>query len=154
MELKYVIVVEDTFKHQQDASRILGGKCMIEPVSRLCDAISHIRYFAEADSKFSGTFGVLTDLYFPATYSDEYGEIAPLGLLVMIECQKLGIPCVIVTAGYHHGLKYHQICSALCEMGLPRMVDSSNNPEEEAGEKNWKKGLEELEKLAAKIGVG
>ncbi len=154
MELKHILVIEDTSKHQKDAIRVIGDdRLMLEPADDLRWAISHIRYFA-AHKNTSGTFGVLTDLYFPAAFDDKHGDLAPLGLLVMMECQKLGVPCVIVTAGYHHGPKYHQIFSALNEMGLPRMVDSSNNSEVEAEEKNWKKGLEELEALAAKIGGG
>lgn len=102
--------------------------------------------------------GVLTDLYFPAKSDNtgSHGELAPLGLIVMVECRRLGIPCVIVTAGYHHGKKYNQACFAGRVMGWPEIVDSEdyNNAEGEAPEKNWKRAIERLEALVAKTGAG
>lgn len=146
---KHILVVEDNKKHQQGACKALGNKMLPTGfVSDLHDALYTIR------GRRSELAGVLTDLYFPACNDDAHGEPAPLGLIIMAECQKLGVPCIIVTAGYHHGSKYHQAHAALREMGLlGTMVDSSGS-EIEADKKNWRKGLEKLEALIARTGVG
>ncbi|MDO8624231.1 MAG: hypothetical protein Q7R54_02645 [bacterium] len=99
--------------------------------------------------------GILSDLYFPVEAGGGSSEeLAPLGLVVMTECQQRGIPCIIVTAGYHHGSKYNQVCFAGRLMGWPEMVDSDTPGEGEAQEKNWGSGLEKLEELATKNGAG
>lgn len=158
MTLRHIIVVEDNEKHRQDAIRLLGDKIIDPkyPIGDLKTALKEIREVASmwGSHRIGKYIGVLTDLYFPARGDDLYGEPAPLGLLVMAECQKLGIPCMVVTAGYHHGTKYHQAHAALREMGLMnQMVDDSSGSEAEAEEKNWKKAVEQLEALAAKTGV-
>lgn len=97
-------------------------------------------------------FWVLTDLFFhleskwrdmtrPTTF--------PSGLLVMAECQKLRIPCVIVTAGHHHGTAYEPANQALRIMEWPNMVDFTGGKsyEEEAETKNWVEGIRKLEEM-------
>ena len=98
--------------------------------------------------------GVLTDLYFPAKPGFRIGDLAPLGLLVLMHCQSRGIPCIIVTAGYHHGTKYNQVNATLCQMGMaPRMVDCPEAGDGESQNKNWEEGLNRLLKLAEEMGV-
>lgn len=153
--LKNIMVVEDTYTHFKHARQVIGERAWERPVETLKIAIFQIRSIADQGDFLPGEFGVLTDLYFPAEdHRGQVSELAPLGMLVMAECQRLSIPCVIVTAGYHHGLKYHEVHTALLKMGWPRMVDSSSGSDKEAEEKNWEQGLEVLEKLAEEIRTG
>ena len=154
MELNQVLVVEDTQKHQESAVRALG-----EFSVNLFDNLRDFLKGLEDVRKVGGKVWVLTDLFFPHRKGDNHGELAPLGLLVMMKCQELGIPCVVVTAGYHHGSKYHQATSALTSLRLwhdDHLVDhhDRDGSEAEANEKNWLGGLEKLKALAAKIGAG
>lgn len=164
--LKTVIVVEDNWDHLEAADTLLNSRNIKRKrlgirEGRLTEFLKAFRYLLEdidSGKIKKSEVGVLTDLFFPSGPQpgmnyEPSGDLAPLGLLVMSECRRLGIPCVIVTAGYHHGSKYNQICVAGRLLGWPEMIDSQNgrDPEAESKTKNWKEGLEELEKLAAKI---
>ncbi len=156
MTITSIIVIEDSPKHQSDATRVLTEQFGERPM-----IMSDLDRFMSMSTRFekilksrkeagAGEIGVLTDLYFPAC--DNHGELAPLGIVVMMKCRELGIPCVIVTSGHHHGLKYHQATSALrlLGMGNDTLVDHNpqGSPDEEADTKDWARGLKNLLALA------
>ncbi len=150
--MKYVFIVEDDCKHVEDALRVrdeLGLKDILEQAAG-CDLYDFKRWLKEVvdtEEYKRKEVGVLTDLYFPpdSTHRCGRGELAPLGLMVMGECQRHGIPCVVITAGYHHGSKYEHIFAAIKTLDWPQMVDS-NDPygPEEAPRKNWEEAFKRL----------
>ena len=92
--------------------------------------------------------GVLSDVYF--SYDGKYfPDEVPAGVAVLFICQSKGIPCVLVTAGFHHGKKYQWIHHMLGEMRLPSMTDVGNSeePEVEAPVKAWARALDYLTKI-------
>jgi hypothetical protein len=94
--------------------------------------------------------GVITDLFFPMG-ENLIAEInqGPSGLIVAATCQRLKIPYVICTAGYHHGSKYEWANLMHRAMGGPEMIDcyNSSNPNTEAKHKNWEAAYEALRKI-------
>jgi hypothetical protein len=164
MTISEIIVVEDCPKHREDAQAALHDRRLHkeEHLEGILSRLQYIEGNRETLRQDGREFGVLTDLYFPAgpaQESGDYGELVPLGMLVMMRCKELGIPCVLVTAGYHHGLKYHQAEMALRLLGIKTgevVVDhfTSEDTEAEAETKDWGKALEVLEALESKIGAG
>ena len=160
--LKYLFIVEDTYEHSQDAiaARDARGLKDVQEWAFARDLSGFKKWLDGVIGTIeykNGEVGVLTDLYFPASDSrKERAELAPLGLIVMGECQRHRMPCVIVTAGHHHGAKYQSIFTAAKLMGWPEMVDSNDysNIEGEVAKKDWEKALTRLEEVAAKIGAG
>ena len=67
----------------------------------------------------------------------------PIGVTVLIIARERNIPCVLVTAGYHHGNKYQPVCEFQRSIGAPEIVDGVDGSmsEAEAETKNWPKGL-------------
>ncbi len=157
MELRQVLVVEDSYDHQEGAIKSLKDYRVVRRLSLFGNLEDFLKGLKGWGCK-PGEFGVLTDLFFPVSKNDSSGELAPLGLVVLMKCQSLGIPCVIVTAGYHHGTKYNQATSVLTVLDLwhnEYLVDhfDQDDSEAEAKEKDWSKGLEQLKAQAAKIGA-
>ncbi len=161
MENTLILLIEDNEKHQEDAilalkamgyadgfMRVSGSGKMYDNYSNL-ETMFKVLEMRRADTSLE--VRVLTDMYFPARY---YGnsrpavpleQLAPLGMVVMGYCQAHGIPCVIVTAGYHHGARYNEVCMAGRTLSWPEMVDGgSSYLESEAPKKNWEEGLKRL----------
>jgi len=156
MNIKRLYVVEDNFTHIRAAERVLkdAKPLMLQDFYFFQQNFAKILKSVEEGVLISSEVGFLTDLYFPVEFDrGPYGDLAPLGLLVMAECRRHNVPCVIVTAGHHHGSKYNQICLAGRKMDWPDMVDSGKG-EEEAQEKNWEEGLRRLEEIAGEYGAG
>jgi CheY-like chemotaxis protein len=131
-----VLVVEDNPKHQRDARAFLKTMSDIEPV--------YAWSLQSALDNMSGIDGILSDIYMPLMDAQR-GEEArhPIGVVVLMIARERDIPCVLVTAGYHHGNKYQPICEFQRSINAPEIVDSSAS-EAEAETKNWPKGLEVL----------
>jgi len=94
--------------------------------------------------------GVITDLFFPILGRGIQGlDDAPNGLLVVATCKGVEIPCVICTAGYHHGRKYEWANLMNRAMGNPDMVDcyTPGNNDAEGQHKNWKAAYETLKEI-------
>ncbi len=56
--------------------------------------------------------GVISDIYFPYDKSGKWSDPnQPVGLGIAVMCKdpRINIPCVLNTAGYHHGTKYQWI---------------------------------------------
>jgi len=94
------------------------------------------------DLRLHGYDGVLSDIFFPND-DEEYTDEVPAGVAVLFICQSRGIPCVLVTDGYHHGKKYQWIHYMLNELRLPLMIDNMGD-DSEAPEKNWAMALKSL----------
>lgn len=98
--------------------------------------------------------GVITDLFFPMGRRTRVEELdnAPNGLIVGATCQRVGVPYVICTAGYHHGRKYEWANQMNRAMGAPDMIDSytPGNNEAEAEHKNWKSAFAMLKQIVEK----
>ena len=145
-----ILVIEDEQKHLLDATKVLPTE-NIEYLFVSC--------LKEAKKYFGKVDGIITDVYFPfdPDYVPEINE-GPNGVIVAVVSQKLGIPCVICTSGYHHGKKYNWACSLLREIGFPEMIDSyeellegrKNTREDEADHKPWEKAWAILEEKMKK----
>lgn len=71
-------------------------------------------------------------------------ELEAFGVAVLIACTERKIPCVLNTAGYHHGAKYQWITLLVRTLKLPEIVDASSNRHAEAETKNWERALRAL----------
>ena len=138
-----ILVVEDNQQHIDSAKKFFAEKGIemwsTETLKGFISAIGDDHYD-----------GVLSDVYF--SYDGKYfPDEVPAGVAVLFICQSKGIPCVLVTAGFHHGKKYQWIHHMLGEMRLPSMadVDNSNSeePEAEAPVKDWARALNSLTKI-------
>jgi len=94
--------------------------------------------------------GVITDLFVPISNRGlrEINE-GPNGLVVAATCQRLKIPYIICTAGYHHGSKYNWANHMHRAMGGPEMIDNGGS-ESEAEHKDWKSAYKVLKEIVEK----
>ncbi len=153
-----IMIFEDSYAHKKDAVKTVeaAGHQAFSLITS--PNLSSAIYFIRKRQKEGKKFWVMTDLFFiiehtefllPEERGERYASF-PSGLLVMAECQKLGIPCVIVTAGYHHSSACEPVTKALRALGWPDMVDSvdsSSSREELAQTKNWSEGIRHLERM-------
>ena len=136
-----ILVVEDNQQHIDSAKKFFAEKGIemwsTETLKGFISAIGDDHYD-----------GVLSDVFFPYD-DDSYQDEVPAGVAVYFICQSKGIPCVLVTAGFHHGKKYQWIHHMLGEMRLPSMTDVGNSeePEVEAPVKDWARALDYLTKI-------
>lgn len=137
-----ILVVEDNAKHQKEVRAFLRTFEDVEAVYAwsLESAITNM---------LSGVDGILCDIFMPLMDARR-GEEAqhPMGVAILLLAAERGIPCVLVTAGYHHGSKYQPVCEFQRWFGAPEIVDSSGG-EAEAETKDWPKGLEVLKGIIA-----
>ncbi|KKT14907.1 MAG: hypothetical protein UV94_C0006G0071 [Parcubacteria group bacterium GW2011_GWC1_43_30] len=131
-----ILVIEDDPKHMTDAKQFFASQTGVE-VSYLKRTPYHPVY--DGRELQPGKYdGVLCDIYF-------YDE--PHGVAVMMTCRERNIPCIMVTAGYHHGDRYNWICMMARELRCPEMVDASSDREKEADRKDWAEAFGQLKKL-------
>lgn len=102
-----------------------------------------------------GVDAVITDLFICdgsfVAIKDEPNQ--PRGLGVVLIAREKKVPCVVCTAGFHHGSKYNWICKIGRELDWPEMVDQPldlYNFETESQSKDWEKALETLFRLRRK----
>ena len=148
--LKHILIIEDDSTQEFLVRKVVRERGF-KPV-----VLVSLRHALEFLDEYKGKdgLGVMTDLYFPADYDSLTGTnsaegyvMQPLGALVMAECKARGIPCVIVTAGHHHGQKYNEICVASHLLKWPMMIDSATSIDGESPHKNWEEGLSQLCKI-------
>lgn len=141
-----ILIVEDNPKHMQDAIAACeaAGIPRISAVSEL-DAheliLNRERY---------GITAVMTDIFIPHTQEQKYvGTDAPCGLAVALRAEKIGLPFVICTAGYHHGARYNWICQLGRSRGWPDMIDhyDPSDMNAEASTKNWAGAIATLQEI-------
>ena len=120
-----ILVIEDTEKHMADAKAFFAGQEGVNVEYKY--STPHPR------DLHPGTYDVvLCDIYF--------GE-EPKGVAVMMICREQNIPCIMVTAGFHHGARYDWICQLGRALHCPEMVDSRPKDKEygEADSKDWRR---------------
>ncbi|MCK4649822.1 hypothetical protein KAT36_01180 [Candidatus Pacearchaeota archaeon] len=141
-KLEKMLVIEDNENHLTDAKNFFNG---IKEVD-----VHYATTFVEAE-KFLGEYernekfkvdGVITDLFFPIDheYRKEINE-GPNGLVVAATCQRVGMPYVICTAGWHHGHKNNWACYIHRAMNGPEMIDGGTYDRDES-EYDYTKGDE------------
>jgi hypothetical protein len=98
--------------------------------------------------------GVITDLFIPegvfrgkeCEMSEEADQ--PRGILIMVLAQNYKLPCIVCTAGFHHGLRYQWVCWLTESLRLPWIVDCESlrdiDPEGESPTKDWQTALDRL----------
>lgn len=101
---KKILVIEDNQKHLADVKALFASKPEYE-VTYLQDGHSAIKFLNENFGKLDG---VITDVMMP--YNDRATAEQPIGFGIAMLCRELGLPCVMCTAGYHHGSRYQWIC--------------------------------------------
>lgn len=140
-----LLVIEDSQQHRDSARKFFADKGV--DVTFLKDLKSFLKMFAmpsadgletpDPEFRFDG---VLADIFLP--HDEKYfPEVVPAGVAVFFTCQTKGIPCLFVTAGFHHGQKYQWIHEMVLMLGLPQMIDGdyneTNGGKNDASEKNW-----------------
>jgi CheY-like chemotaxis protein len=140
-----ILLVEDDPKHGEDAVGALHA-AGLEFMHAVTEGEAHA-YLDHA--KEHGITHVITDLFMPHSSRAPWNHVNdPCGLAVALKAEKLGIPFVICTAGYHHGSRYDWICQIGRSRGWPEMVDqSAGGYEGEAPSKDWAKAISELVSL-------
>lgn len=139
-----ILVVEDNPKHQRDVRAFLKTVAGIEPAY----AWSLEGAITEMNTRVVD--GILCDIFMPLMDAQRGQEAPhPIGVAVLLLAHERGIPCVLVTAGYHHGSKYQPVCDLQRWLGVPEIIDGSYD-EIESENKDWPKGLEVLRALIAK----
>lgn len=136
-----ILVIEDTKSHIEAAKEFFKDKSGIEVV------------FAEdylSARPLESFDGVISDIFFPLKKGDTtWGQVEPIGVSIMIQCQKGNIPCVLNTAGYHHGSRYQWICDLQRTLELPEIVDATGDYFKDADKKNWERAFEKLKEAIA-----
>jgi CheY-like chemotaxis protein len=138
-----ILLVEDTTKHAEDAKAVLSAAGLeFVHVRTMSDAIDLLE-FAELE----GITHVITDLFILAgrRCTDHLTE-EPCGVGVMVMARHKNLPCVICTAGHHHGPRYDWITYMGRLVGWPEMVDhaSARLNTDEAHTKDWGRALKEV----------
>jgi len=157
--LRRILVVEDDQRHLQDAIRVLEQAGMEVITSSDAahgqDAAGKLRANSEVLLEaVPSVDGAIIDVYMPldtqvsaAHYQDKN---QPHGLVVAAACQRMGIPFVLCTAGYHHGVKYQWI-DAFCNAIGWKLVDCYNNGKDvESPVKDWAGALAALQERFVK----
>lgn len=126
-----ILVIEDTEKHIREAKDFFKNKQDTNLVfaKTFEDAERHL-VKGQVD-------GVISDIFFPLRKSPPWSQEEPIGVAVMILCRERNIPCILNTAGYHHGSRYQWICELQQELHLPGIIDASGDSYAEADTKNW-----------------
>ncbi len=145
-----ILIVEDEDGHLGDAIRVMWANKVSYTVER---NFSHaMRALKDHEKGRTAKIdGVITDIFMPT------GEFAPwndpkvpCGVGVALEAERLGLPFVICTSGYHHGARYDWICSTGRRRGWPEIVDMEYGKDpyiDEAPNKNWQRALHVLKKV-------
>ena len=97
--------------------------------------------------------GVLSDIFFP--HDEKYfPELVPAGVAVFFICQSKGIPCLLVTAGFHHRQEYQWIHEITMTMKLPKMIsvydETTKYGKVDAPEKEWESAFQSMVNIIEK----
>jgi hypothetical protein len=156
-----ILVIEDGFNHLAAARTFFATKPDVQVA--YATTYSQARKYLAFDEPVS-VDGIISDIFFPYHHESPHNNPEPIGVAVMIQARDKGIPCILNTAGYHHGSRYQWISGLQSELGLPQMVDQySDDQYTEAEGKDWNKaynrlvgiiGVAPLPSLAAHIKTG
>lgn len=137
-----LLVVEDNGHHRCSAKKFFAEKAGVE--ARFVETLASFDK-AVYEHRFDG---VLSDIFFPCGKMGglNHKEEVPAGVAVYFICQFKSIPCVLVTAGYHHGKKYQWIHHMVQELKLPPIIDyfRTGDLDAEEPEKNWARAFQSL----------
>ncbi len=100
---KRILVIEDNQKHIDDAKAFFADK----PEYQVEYAENGEKAFRLLNNPSNIYDGVITDIFMP--WGEHYPSEQPAGFGIAILCCDMGIPCVMNTAGHHHGQKYQWI---------------------------------------------
>lgn len=145
---KKILVIEDNFKHEEDARRFFRTQPDVEVTyasdyQRASEIM--LSYDREAGKNTRGDIdGVISDIYFPLISEGECNQPEPIGVAVALQLSQVGVPFVLNTAGYHHGKKYEWINVLAMDQGW-KIIDSSSDREKDADSKNWEAAYQSLE---------
>jgi len=147
-----ILIVEDEDSHLGDAIKMMWANNVSYTVERNSNDALRVLRDNEAGT-VSKIHGVITDIFMPPSEKSPWNDPSlPCGLAVALEAERLGLPFVICTSGYHHGARYDWICSIGRRRGWPEIVDQvdQNDPyHTEALMKDWQRALDELKKIIA-----
>ncbi len=147
---KKILVIEDDEKHIADAKEFFKEiKDWEVTYATNYEEASKIMF--EDPHRFErgkgNLDGIISDIYFPLNSRPKFEEEKqPIGVRVKIESGEMGVPCVLNTAGYHHGAKYEWI-NGLAYFQRWKIIDVEPldpGKEDESNYKNWKEAYEEL----------
>ena len=137
-----ILIVEDQPNHMEEAGAVLNS-AGVEFVSATnqVEATSFLYDHKEGKIRLDG---VITDVFMPHADRAPWDEAdQPCGLRVKIQAEKFGLPCIMCTAGHHHGAKYEWI-NGLCRFMGWEMVDGYPDGDiyhDEAPHKRWSSAL-------------
>ncbi len=148
-----ILIVEDEEKHLGDAIKTMWKNGVPYTVERnFYHAMRALKDYEKG--RTAKIHGVITDIFMPTGEFAPWNDPStPCGLGVALEAERLGLPFIICTSGYHHGAKYDWACTIGRRRGWPEMVDREYGNDvysDEAPEKDWQRALDELKKLIAK----
>lgn len=143
-----ILLVEDQSSHMAEAEAVLRATG-VEYVTA-SDEYGAMEILREHRLYGDIIEGVITDIFIPhANFSPYHREAdQPCGLAVALEAERLGLPFVLCTAGYHHGAKYDWICGMGRLRGWPEIIDGHPEEDEyyaEVEHKDWQKALDVLQ---------
>jgi hypothetical protein len=147
-----ILIVEDEDSHMGDAIKTMWA-------NRVSYTIERNYYHAMRALKdherglIEKLDGVLTDIFMPTNEFAPWNDPnLPCGLGVALEAERLGLPFVICTSGYHHGARYDWICTIGRRRRWPEIVDMEYGDDPyttEAPKKDWQRALDELKRIIA-----
>lgn len=139
--MKRILVIEDDPKHLNDAKEFFRQveNVKVTFVEDYQSAIGETAYLDETQRTTLEDYdGIISDIFFPLIKSHgKWGQPEPIGVAIMMLCERLKLPCILNTAGYHHGSRYQWICSLQRRFDLPEIVDATKDHFEDAESKNW-----------------
>ncbi|MFH1431251.1 MAG: hypothetical protein ABIG37_02175 [Nanoarchaeota archaeon] len=145
---KKILVIEDNSNHKQDAQEFFEAQPDVE--------VTYASNYSDAEKVMFGRDkatwerikgeidGVISDIYFPLTSSQQWDQPEPIGVRVAVELSQLEIPFVLNTAGYHHGRRYEWINQFARDQGW-KLVDNCEDYEKDTDSKNWEEAYQSLE---------
>lgn len=146
--MKKILVIEDNANHLEDAKKFFASKEVEVIYARtLREARKHLphRHPLTGEVMSGKVNGVISDIFFPLSDDETWNNPEPIGVRVAMACREYKMPCVLNTAGYHHGSQYEWIHQMSLEFpGFPPIIDASNDYHKEAEVKNWEEAYGEL----------
>lgn len=151
-----ILVIEDSLKHTSDAKKFFESQDADVQYKMRYNRASEVMYeygLKEGSPrrqiigcKFDG---VISDIYFPLSFSPDWNQPEPIGIRVAIELSQLGTPFVLNTAGFHHGRRFEWINQLAYNQGWTLIDSGEELHEGEADTKNWEKAYKALEEKMA-----
>ena len=159
-----VLVIEDTSEEMQRIKKIIDNTPEIEgfyakdlaearPYLGLNPAIHGSTIVAEPEVD-----GVLSDVIFPLAAKEHLNRVEreqghgepnePIGIGIIMLCQKQNIPCVLCSSLHHHGGRLEWATITLRCLELPDICDEPFRADDEKiAPKPWGKALRQLIRL-------